>query len=99
MVSKFVVSPIAQKEFKVLGGQRPSGANARAQEALENARKPKPRGRPRKIVVEPVQSGSLEFEVSNLLSHFCGIPGCGPKLHLEDASKVIELVKRNLEGV
>ena len=96
MASKFTFSPAAQKEFKVLGGQRPTGANARAKEALENAHKP--RGRPRKVVVEIPQNGSLEFEVSNMLSHFCGIPGCGPKFHLDDASRVIELVRKKLEG-
>ena len=33
----FIVSPPAQKEFRVLGGTRPSGANAIARAALEAA--------------------------------------------------------------
>ena len=35
--SKFVVSPVAQHEFRVLGGGRPTGANERARAALELA--------------------------------------------------------------
>ncbi|HEY5473863.1 MAG TPA: DUF2188 domain-containing protein [Candidatus Limnocylindrales bacterium] len=34
---KFTVSPAAQREYRVLGGTKPSGANAAARGALEKA--------------------------------------------------------------
>jgi hypothetical protein len=36
---KFEVSPIAQRDYRVLGGTRPSGANAAAKAALAKAHK------------------------------------------------------------
>lgn len=36
--SKFQVSPVAQHEFRVLGGTRPNGANEKAKAALDQAR-------------------------------------------------------------
>jgi hypothetical protein len=35
--SKFSVSPAAQREFRVLGGRKPSGADATARDALAKA--------------------------------------------------------------
>ena len=37
--SKFEVSPVAQRDYQVLGGTRPSGASAAARSALASARK------------------------------------------------------------
>ena len=51
----FEVSPIAQTDFRVLGGQRPSGAYKIAQEALERAKmrnKKSDLGLPKDITVD-----------------------------------------------
>jgi hypothetical protein len=42
MARKFTVSPAAQKDYRVLGGVRPSGAGATARRALEDARAARP---------------------------------------------------------
>ena len=58
-----------------------------------------PRGRPRKVVVEPLAPESVEWEVAAVLARMCGIPGCGPRLHLEEAKQITIIMKRkyNLE--
>ena len=58
-----------------------------------------PRGRPRKVVVEPIASDSIEMEVAAVLAKVCGIPGCSPRLHLEEAKQITIIMKRkyNLE--
>jgi hypothetical protein len=53
-----------------------------------------PRGRPRKVVVEPVPSDSLQWEVAQELVRHCGVPGCSPRLHLEEASHIIEIMDK-----
>jgi len=42
MSAKFRVSPAAQKDYRVLGGERPSGASAAARAALEKAHSARP---------------------------------------------------------
>jgi hypothetical protein len=53
-----------------------------------------PRGRPRKVVVEPLAPDSIELEVASVLSKVCGIPGCAPRLHLEEAKQITIIMKR-----
>lgn len=55
-----------------------------------------PRGRPRKVPVEPLVPESLEWEVAQVLSGYCGVPGCNPKNHKEEAIRLIEIMKRKL---
>jgi hypothetical protein len=52
-----------------------------------------PRGRPRKIIVEHVESDSLQWDVAKILSGWCNVPGCGPKFHLENASTIINMIE------
>ena len=58
-----------------------------------------PRGRPRKVVVEPLASDSIELEVAQILAQRCGIPGCSPKNHIGEATQITIIMKRkfNLE--
>lgn len=58
-----------------------------------------PRGRPRKVPVEPVLPESIEWEVAGVLAQRCGIPGCSPRNHIEEAKQITIIMKRkfNLE--
>jgi len=58
-----------------------------------------PRGRPRKIIVEPTAPESVEWEVAQILAQRCGIPGCSPKNHLAEAKQITVIMKHkyNLE--
>lgn len=65
-----------------------------AQEALENAALHR-RGRPRKIPVEPYVKDdySLEWGIAEALSRYCGIPGCSPRVHMLDATSIVEKLR------
>lgn len=52
-----------------------------------------PRGRPRKVPVEPIDPDTLQWGVAKILSRNCGVPGCSPRNHLEEASEIIEVIK------
>lgn len=51
------------------------------------------RGRPRKVpVVEPTDD---EATVAEFLSKNCGIYGCTPKNHIEEARELLAILGRN----
>jgi hypothetical protein len=52
-----------------------------------------PRGRPRKVPVEPVSPESLEWEVAQVLAKSCGVPGCLPKNHMVEATQLVIIMK------
>lgn len=54
-----------------------------------------PRGRPRKVpVVEEPAPSTIQQIIAREIANNCQIPGCVGKFHLEDASNVIESLKR-----
>ena len=55
----------------------------------------RPRGRPRKIPVQPIEQESLQYKVAAILSSRCTILGCSPKWHLTDADAIIKIVREN----
>ncbi len=57
-----------------------------------------PRGRPRKIVMAEDEElrglDALQMTVAEVIQEtLCGIPGCMPKFHLEDARVVVRKMK------
>lgn len=55
-----------------------------------------PRGRPKKIVVEQTEEEkSVQWIIADVMHDYCYIPGCTTRLHLDEASTVIEVLKRN----
>jgi hypothetical protein len=59
---------------------------------MEAAVAPKRRGRPPKPKEEPLTSA--EERVATYLSRTCGIPGCFPAVHRNDARQIVEMVKQ-----
>jgi hypothetical protein len=56
-----------------------------------------PRGRPRKIPVEPITADTKEtlaWAVADQLHRYCGIPGCSAKIHLADATQLLVELRR-----
>lgn len=53
-----------------------------------------PRGRPRKVPVEPVHPESIEWEVAQALAEKCGVPGCLPKNHMIEATHLVLIMKK-----
>jgi hypothetical protein len=53
-----------------------------------------PRGRPKKIQPPVVEETSTQWLIAVVLAKHCTIPGCGPKLHLEEASEVLEIINK-----
>lgn len=54
------------------------------------------RGRPRKDSV-PATEGSKDLlsQIAEVVHLYCGIPGCSSKYHIEEAEKILRLVKVN----
>ena len=55
-----------------------------------------PRGRPRKIPLEPITEDTkdtLAWGIAEQLSVYCGVRGCIPKIHLDDANKIVEKLR------
>lgn len=55
-----------------------------------------PRGRPRRVVMEPPVD--YELKAAQLLADRCGIPGCSPKNHLEEVRALSQLIKESIKG-
>jgi hypothetical protein len=54
-----------------------------------------PRGRPRKVpLVEEPEPTTVQQIIAKEISNHCQIPGCIGKFHLEDASSVIDSLKK-----
>lgn len=53
-----------------------------------------PRGRPRKVIVEPDEElkglEAVELVIAQVLQERCGINGCLPKLHLDEARIILK---------
>jgi hypothetical protein len=49
-----------------------------------------PRGRPRTI--PKIQPDDLELEIADVISRYCGIPGCGPRNHVDEARNILEVI-------
>jgi len=55
-----------------------------------------PRGRPRKYpVVEEEQPKTIQWLIAEVAHEYCGIPGCTTKLHLQEASQIMDTLKDN----
>ncbi len=55
-------------------------------------------GRPRKVVVEPDAElkgwEAVEYTIAQVLQERCGINGCLPKFHLEEAQIILKKLMR-----
>lgn len=51
-----------------------------------------PRGRPRKIALEEGYT-SLEITVGEFLAGHCGVPGCKPEWHVDEARTLLNLLE------
>ncbi len=49
----------------------------------------KKRGRPKKIVEEPMEFDTPLAIVANVLAEWCSIPNCGTKIHRPEAEEIL----------
>lgn len=53
-----------------------------------------PRGRPRKVALEPTKENrTIQEIIADVLHDKCDIPGCTTKIHLWEASDVMDALK------
>lgn len=51
-----------------------------------------PRGRPK--LVPKIEPTNLEKQVAQVISRYCGIPGCSEQHHREEAKEIITLINK-----